>query len=77
MPLCVSISAGWPSQNVVRLGFGDLQSGLELGGIDNLGDRSSGRYMLAHPNRHGQGTEDAGDAGPHLQFLLLFLVEVE
>src|ERR1700723_3569598 len=68
---------GLAELNVVRLGLGDLQGGFELRGVDDLGNRRSGGDMLTDLHGNGQGTEDAGDAGTDLQFLLLFLIEIQ
>ena len=66
-----------PDENVVGLGFSDLEGGFELAGIDDLGDGGAGGDV--HSNRHGggQGGHDAGDAGFYLKVGLLLLIQVE
>ena len=50
-PLRVSIFAICPMQNVFRLRFGDLQLGLQLPGLGDLGENRSRGHALAHFDR--------------------------
>ena len=49
----------------------------KLAALDHFCDAGSRRYVLAHLHGSGQGSKRTGNAGSDLQFLRLFLVEIE
>ena len=58
--------------DVARLGFGNLQSGLELVELNHFGHRGSRGHVLAHLQRRGQRRQRAGDSGPDLSAAACF-----
>ncbi len=68
---------GLAELDVVRLGFGDLEGGLELVGLYDLGQRGSHGDVLADLEGGGERVEHSADAGTHLKGLLLLLIQVE
>ena len=75
MPLRVSMLATLIEQNVLGLGLGDAQFGLELVGPGDAGQVGARRQALALLDRHL--LEHPGDAGAHRQLLELALAQLE
>ena len=68
---------GLAELDVVCLGLGNLQGGLELVHLDNFGYRSSSSHVLAYLYGSRQWREGAGNASADLKFIRLFLVQGE
>jgi len=68
---------GLAELDVVGLGFGDLQGGLELIGDDDLGDGGAGGDMLTDGDGSGERGQHTGDAGRDLKSGFLILIEGE
>ena len=68
---------GQADLDVFCLRLGDLQGGLQLVKLDDLGHGGAGDHVLAYLQRDGKLRQHAGDAGPHMQRRFLLLIQIE